>query len=87
MGKETTEQKIDYIFDTLKKQESRHKRWLYFKWGFRIFIVIYLYYFIMVWLPWIMNNFKDSITPNISKSLESIDKDELMEKFKSLYNK
>jgi len=87
MSEKLTEEKIDYIYNTLKKQESRHKRGLYFKWGFRIFIVIYLYYFIMVWLPGILWNFKDSITPNISKSLESIDKDELMEKFKSLYSK
>jgi hypothetical protein len=34
-----------------------------------------------------MNNFKNIVTPDISKSLENIDKEELINKFKSLYKK
>jgi hypothetical protein len=81
------EEKINYIYDTLKKQETRYKRGLYFKWMFRILIIWYLYYFIIIWLPSLMNNFKNIVTPDISKSLENIDKEELINKFKSLYKK
>jgi len=32
------DEKIDYIYKTLKKQESRYKRAIYYKWAFRILI-------------------------------------------------
>ncbi|NCO31387.1 hypothetical protein GW891_00750 [bacterium] len=41
------EEKIDYIFKTLQKQEKREIRKLILKTFFRIFIVIYLIYFYM----------------------------------------
>ena len=46
-----TEQKIDYIFESIKKREKSDKRALFFKWGFRIFMLAYLYYFIAFALP------------------------------------
>ena len=54
------EEKIDYIYQTLKKQESRILRATIFKWGFRIFIVLYLIYFIKIWLPLLI----DSLIPS-----------------------
>jgi len=47
----TQEEKIDYIYQTLKKQEARALRATLLKWGFRVAILIYAYYFITVWLP------------------------------------
>lgn len=86
------EEKINYIYDTLKKQEKRYYRWLYFKWAFRILIILYIYYFIAVLLPWIISNFKDIISPQLPsniniESVEGIYKQELLNKFKTLYNK
>jgi hypothetical protein len=81
------EEKISYIYETLKKQESRYKRGFYYKWIFRMLVIWYLYYFIIIWLPGLMNNFKSIVTPDVSKSLENIDKEKLINKFKSLYNK
>lgn len=85
------EEKIDYIYKTLKKQEVRYKVWFWFKWGFRILMLIYFYYFINYLLPSYVENFKDYITPNIAdnitNNINKIDKSELLDKFKSLYNK
>ena len=44
----TTEEKINYIYETLKKQEARALRSTILKWGFRIFIILYLIYFVKV---------------------------------------
>ena len=85
------DEKIDYIYKTLKKQESRYKRAIYYKWAFRILIAWYLYYFITIALPGYINIFKESIKPDIwksiSESVDNIDKEALMNKFKSLLNK
>jgi hypothetical protein len=35
----TQEQKIDYIYETLKKNEKKAKWALVFKWGFRLFML------------------------------------------------
>jgi len=83
----THEEKIDYIYNTLKKQEWRYKRSLYYKWVFRILIIWYLYYFIVIWLPGLINNFKDMMTPDVSKTLDNVNTEDLLNKFKSLYNK
>lgn len=55
------EEKIDYIYTTLKKQESRAFRAMLFKWTFRLFIVLYLIYFIKIWLPLMI----DSMIPDM----------------------
>jgi hypothetical protein len=57
----TSEEKLDYIYQTLKKQESRVLRTALLKWGFRIFILLYLVYFIKVWLPLMI----DSMIPDM----------------------
>lgn len=55
-----SEEKLDYIYETLKKQESRVLRATLFKWWFRIFMILYFIYFIKFWLP----NLIDSILPS-----------------------
>ena len=57
----TQEEKIDYIYTTLKKQESRVFRGTIFKWWFRIFMLLYIVYFIKVWLPAMI----DSLMPTM----------------------
>lgn len=47
----TQEEKIDYIFEILKKQESRYKRNLIWKWVFRIIIIGFILSFYMIILP------------------------------------
>ena len=83
------EDKIDYIYDTLQKQESRYSRGVFFKWFFRLFILAYLYYFMTYWLWNILETFKNSMTPDLVENLnlDNINKEELLDKFKSLYNK
>ncbi len=54
-----SEEKIDYIYETLKKQEARVLRATIFKWWFRLFILLYFIYFIKFWLPALI----DSIVP------------------------
>ena len=41
----TKEEKIDYIYETIKKQEKREFHRQIYKWLFRIFIILYLLYF------------------------------------------
>lgn len=66
------EEKIDYIYERLKKQEDREKRDFFLKWGFRIFIVLYLLYLYKVTLPVMKENFIESIKPNVSLDTEKI---------------
>ncbi len=61
MQETTSEEKLDYIYTRLKKQEKSEKIWMFLKWGFRIFIVWYLYYFMTVWLPLLI----DKMIPDI----------------------
>ena len=82
------EDKIDYIYETLQKQESRYVRGVFFKWIFRLFILGYLYYFMPCWITGIIDSLKDIITPDLSENLnlDNINKEELMNKFKWLIN-
>lgn len=49
------DEKIDYIFETLKKQEKRHKWSIFYKIIFRLFIVLYILYFIFIWHKILLN--------------------------------
>jgi len=44
----TTEEKIDYIYNSIKKSEKRALWGAITKWAFRIFIILYFVYFIKV---------------------------------------
>ncbi len=63
----TTEQKIDIIYDKIIARERREKTWLFIKWWFRLFILLYLWYFFLFGLPKLMENIKTAMTPNIAE--------------------
>ncbi|MCD5375015.1 hypothetical protein LR010_01020 [Candidatus Gracilibacteria bacterium] len=57
----STEEKIDYIYNILKKNERKALFGAVFKWGFRLFIIGYMIYFIKVDLPLLI----DSLIPDM----------------------
>lgn len=77
----TTEEKIDYIYKTLKKQESRLFWSAIFKWWFRLFVIIYILYAYYFILPWLIADIKENLKPKINT--ESINLDSI----KNLFNK
>lgn len=62
----TTQEKIDYIFETIKKQEKREKVKNIFKWWFRLFMLLYIIYFYFFWYELLLNKMKQSLKINIS---------------------
>lgn len=79
----TKEEKIDYIYETLKKQEKREVHRQIYKWLFRIFIIWYLLYFYFFWLDKILN----FIDTQIKEKLKiEVDSSELIKKFKEDIN-
>ncbi|MDD3793579.1 MAG: hypothetical protein PHI37_02110 [Candidatus Gracilibacteria bacterium] len=62
----TTQEKIDYIFETIKKQEKREKVKNIFKWGFRLFMLLYIIYFYFFGYELLLNKMKQSLKINIS---------------------
>lgn len=52
----TTEEKIDYIYKTLKKNKRNSLIWGILKWGFRLALLGYLYYFMTVGVPAMIDN-------------------------------
>ncbi|MDD3144638.1 MAG: hypothetical protein PHV23_00845 [Candidatus Gracilibacteria bacterium] len=67
----TQEEKIDYIFKTLQKQEKRETRKLIGKTLFRIFIVIYLIYFYMFGFSKILDMINKQIKENFKVEVDS----------------
>jgi hypothetical protein len=63
----TLEEKIEYIYSTLQKQESRYKRKTFFKWLFRLLIIGYFIYAFLYILPPLINNAKKIIIPQLEK--------------------
>lgn len=61
----TTQEKIDYIYDSLRKQEKREKIKNIFKWWFRAFIIIYMLYFYFFWFQLFLNSIKNSLKIDI----------------------
>lgn len=57
----TSEDKIDYIYKTLKRNHRWAIVWVVFKWGFRLAMLGYMYYFFTVGIPAMIDN----IVPNI----------------------
>lgn len=62
----TTQEKIDYIYDSLRKQEKKERIKNIFKWWFRVFIIIYMLYFYLFWYEILINKIKQSIKININ---------------------
>ena len=84
----TIEEKIDYIYNTLKKNERKALISWVLKWWFRLFILIYMYYFITVWLP----NMIDRMIPEMPNFANmawtwSIDVDSLKQSFSNILNR
>ncbi len=63
----STEEKIDYIYNTLKKNERKALFSWILKWWFRLFILWYMYYFITVGLPAMIDSMIPQM-PNFSGS-------------------
>jgi len=83
----TREEKIDYIFDYIKRTERKDKINFYLKWIFRITMAAYTIYFIYFWLPKLMGSFKDIITPKIwidNSIIESENVQKLKDKLKNI---
>ncbi len=79
----TKEEKIDYIYDTIKKQEKREFHRQIFKWIFRIFIILYLLYFYFFWLDKIL----DFVDKQIKEKLKiEVDSGDIIKKFKEDIN-
>ena len=63
----TTEQKIDFIYNKILEREKKEKKALIVKWGFRIFILLYIWYFFLFALPKLMDSIKSTFTPNMAE--------------------
>jgi len=88
----TTEEKIDYIYESIKRQEKREFYKSLFKWVFRLALIGYFVFFYYYMLPWLIENIKSSIKPSIESlnpwvNMDNINRDELLNKFKSIINK
>jgi hypothetical protein len=92
MENTTSEEKLDYIYKTLKKQERRLIWSTIFKWWFRLFLLAYFYYAYVYVLPSMIDTIKTSLTPDISKTIDldwikdKLNIDSLKEKLKEKYN-
>lgn len=69
----TPEEKIDYIYHMLKKNQQKALFWSIFKWLYRITILGYMYYFFMISLPSIIDKI-----PSFSHPWESMNMEEIM---------
>ena len=76
----TTDEKIDFIYKILEKQEKRYKRSIIIKTIIRLAILAYLIYFIMFWYQKLINDLKEKISFNIPTE---INYQELMDNFKN----
>jgi hypothetical protein len=82
----TIEEKIDYIYSRLKKQQKIELLETIVKWGMRIFIVTSLAYFFLVKLPILKDEIIDSITPEIpSFNSESITDSDIVNTLKNQF--
>lgn len=66
----TTDEKIDYIYEVLRKQESRYKRNLITKWLLRAFFIILLVIFYFIVYPKI--NWREIIEKYIAPKMSKI---------------
>lgn len=84
----TSEEKIDYIYHTLKKNERKAIIGCIFKWGYRIAILGYMYYFLTIGLPATI----DKLIPHIPQipGMENFSGDSIKlnkDQFQELYKK
>jgi hypothetical protein len=85
-GNISQEEKIDYIYDILQKNERKAKRTLLFKWGFRLFMLWYLYYFITIGLPVMIDNLIPDMS-GIMWATEGISPDQIKNAMSEYFSK
>lgn len=83
----TTEEKIDYIYNRLKRQEKIETIGFVLKWATRIFIVWSLLYFFLVKLPVLKDEIIESITPEVPTfDMDSITNSDTLESIKEKFS-
>ena len=71
MEKINIEEKIDFIYETLKKQEKRNKIKIIYKVFIRLFFIAYIIYFILFWYKILLERVADLIKDNLTPSMTS----------------
>lgn len=61
----TIEEKIDYIYNRMRKQQKVELFAVVVKWGTRVFIVLSIAYFFFVKLPILKDDIIDGLKPDI----------------------
>lgn len=81
------EEKIDYIYARMKKQQKLELVWTILKWWTRLFLVLSLLYFFFVKLPVLKDEIVDSITPEVPTfDVESISNSDVLNTIKSRFS-
>ena len=62
----TTQEKIDYIYDHIKKEEKMLFWKRFTKFLMYLFFIAYLAYFYFIWFEKLKNTIIDSVKPNIN---------------------
>lgn len=82
----TIEEKIDYIYDRMRKQQRLETVSSILKWGSRLLVVVSILYFFFIKLPALKDDIIDSMTPDIpSFSTESITDSDLLNQVKNRF--
>lgn len=94
MSKKTTQEKIDYIYDHIKKEEKTIFYRRVSKILMYLFFILYLAYFYFFWFENLKNKIIESVKPNINSEnivewlkdnsweiIEKIKKSDILKKF------
>lgn len=81
------EEKIDYIYNRMRRQQKAEIFWSILKWGTRFFIVASLIYFFFVKLPILKDEIVESITPEVPQfDMESISNSNVLNNLKDTFS-
>jgi hypothetical protein len=61
----TIEEKIDYIYARMRRQQKVETFAIIVKWGTRILIIFSIWYFFFIKLPALKNDIIESLTPDL----------------------
>lgn len=82
----TIEEKINYIYDRMKKQQKVENFALIIKWGTRLLIVLSILYFFFIKLPALKDDIIDWLKPDIpSFNTEDISNSEFLNSIKQRF--
>lgn len=76
----STEEKIDFIYNELKKEKSHRTTRVVVKILFYMGIIAYGLYFYFIWFDKLVENLVEKVTPN----LDGVSKQELIQKAKDI---